>query len=233
MLEIVRVDYHNPSHRNALLTLLNHYACDPMGGGEPLPAQTQATLLDEMAKRPQVFSFLAYLNDQPVGLVNCVEGFSTFAAKPLINVHDIAVLDGYRGQGIAQKLLAAVEAEAVQRGCCKLTLEVLQGNEPGQLAYRKYGFEPYQLDASMGKAEFWQKVLPSKQLDTLGLRCPEPVMMVRVAIRNMAPGDMLEVIADDPATTRDIPSFCRFMDHELVAAETATTPYRYVIRKGS
>ena len=73
----------------------------------------------------------------------------------------------------------------------------------------------------------------TSQLDTLGLRCPEPVMMLRVTMRKLNPGDMLEVIADDPATTRDIPSFCRFMDHELVSAQTAELPYRYIIRKGS
>lgn len=70
-----------------------------------------------------------------------------------------------------------------------------------------------------------------QSLDTLGLKCPEPVMLVRAQIRRMAIGQILEVIADDPATTRDIPSFCRFMDHELVLAETATMPYRYYIRK--
>lgn len=72
----------------------------------------------------------------------------------------------------------------------------------------------------------------TSQLDTLGLRCPEPVMMLRVAMRKLNPGDTLEVIADDPATTRDIPSFCRFMDHELLSAETESQPYRYLIRKG-
>lgn len=70
-------------------------------------------------------------------------------------------------------------------------------------------------------------------LDTMGLRCPEPVMMIRVAVRKLAAGECLEVIADDPATTRDIPAFCRFMDHQLVLAETTAAPYRYVIRKGS
>lgn len=72
----------------------------------------------------------------------------------------------------------------------------------------------------------------TQTLDTLGLRCPEPVMLIRAAIRKLESGALLEVIADDPATTRDIPSFCRFMDHELVLAETTATPYRYVIRKG-
>lgn len=64
-------------------------------------------------------------------------------------------------------------------------------------------------------------------LDTLGLRCPEPVMLTRKTIRNMAEGEVLLIVADDPATTRDIPSFCEFMDHQLLNSETENTPYRY------
>jgi tRNA 2-thiouridine synthesizing protein A len=70
------------------------------------------------------------------------------------------------------------------------------------------------------------------KLDALGLRCPEPVMMVRKTVRQMAPGETLLIIADDPATTRDIPSFCEFMDHTLIASETTQTPYHYLIKKG-
>ena len=69
-------------------------------------------------------------------------------------------------------------------------------------------------------------------LDTLGLRCPEPVMMVRLQLRKMQVGETLLIIADDPATTRDIPAFCRFLDHELVNSTTAAPPYRYLLRKG-
>ncbi|MCS3432785.1 sulfurtransferase TusA [Klebsiella sp. BIGb0407] len=72
---------------------------------------------------------------------------------------------------------------------------------------------------------------PDHNLDTTGLRCPEPVMMVRKTVRKMAPGETLLVIADDPATTRDIPGFCRFMEHELVASEAVSKPYRYLLRK--
>ncbi|QBG36289.1 sulfurtransferase TusA [Litorilituus sediminis] len=68
-------------------------------------------------------------------------------------------------------------------------------------------------------------------LDAIGLRCPEPVMMVRKQIRNIASGETLLVQCDDPSTTRDIPSFCRFMEHELVAQQTAELPYLYVIKK--
>lgn len=69
-------------------------------------------------------------------------------------------------------------------------------------------------------------------LEAEGLRCPEPVMMVRKTIRNMQDGDILLIKADDPSTTRDIPSFCRFMDHQLIEAQTDAVPYLYVIRKG-
>lgn len=71
----------------------------------------------------------------------------------------------------------------------------------------------------------------NQTLDAQGLRCPEPVMMVRKTVRNMTVGDTLLIIADDPATTRDIPGFCRFMEHDLLAQHTESLPYRYLIRK--
>ncbi|MBY6199377.1 sulfurtransferase TusA [Vibrio hangzhouensis] len=74
--------------------------------------------------------------------------------------------------------------------------------------------------------------LATQTLEAEGLRCPEPVMMVRKTIRKMEDGEVLLVKADDPSTTRDIPSFCRFMDHQLVGAQTDTIPYLYLIKKG-
>ncbi|MDX1706472.1 GNAT family N-acetyltransferase [Pseudidiomarina sp.] len=159
MLEITLADYHNPRHRQAVVAMLDDYSRDPMGGGTALPEATRQNLVDEMAKREHVFSLLAFVDDEAVGLANCVEGFSTFAAKPVMNIHDIAVTKAFRGQGIAKRLLEEVATLAQFRGCCKLTLEVLQGNEPAKIAYEKFGFAPYQLDEAMGKAEFWQKSL--------------------------------------------------------------------------
>ncbi len=74
--------------------------------------------------------------------------------------------------------------------------------------------------------------LATTTLEAEGLRCPEPVMMVRKTIRNMNNGEVLLVKADDPATKRDIPSFCRFMDHQLIGSETDSLPYQYLIKKG-
>lgn len=156
MIEIKAVDYSNSTQANELISLLDAYAQDPMGGGEALPEASKATLIAEMAKRDGVYSFIAYKDDQAVGLVNCVEGFSTFAAKPLCNIHDIAVLDGHRGEGIAQALMQRVCEAASERGCCKVTLEVLAGNTRARDAYAHFGFKPYQLDPTLGSAEFWE-----------------------------------------------------------------------------
>jgi tRNA 2-thiouridine synthesizing protein A len=70
------------------------------------------------------------------------------------------------------------------------------------------------------------------QLDALGLRCPEPVMMIRLQIRKMEEGETLAITADDHSTTRDVPSFCRFLKHTLVASDTDAVPYRYLVKKG-
>jgi ribosomal protein S18 acetylase RimI-like enzyme len=157
--ELVRVDYHNPRHGADLVHLLNHYASATEGGNQPLPAEVMAKLPATLATIPHAFSVLCYVEDVAAGLVNCFEGFSTFTCKPLVNIHDVVVVERFRGQGIARLLLEAVEKIARERGCCKITLEVLEGNTAAQKAYLKFGFDGYELDPVMGKALFWQKVL--------------------------------------------------------------------------
>jgi len=133
-----------------------------MGGGEPLSEFVRTHLVSALAARPQAFSVLAFggADDaHPVGLVNCMEGFSTFACRPLVNVHDVAVLPGHRGQRVAEKMLALVEEIARERDACKLTLEVLQGNTGAIRLYNRVGFANYQLDPAMGQAQFLQKWL--------------------------------------------------------------------------
>ena len=158
-LQVQRVDYLNENDAKALVFLLDAYAQDPMGGGEALQSEATARLCADMARIPGAVSFIAWLDDQPIGLINCFEGYSTFKAKPLLNVHDIAVLDGHRGQGVGQALLQAAEAHALSRGCCKLTLEVLSGNAPAMQSYKRFGFEQYELDPAAGQAQFMQKWL--------------------------------------------------------------------------
>ena len=158
-LTVLPVDYHNVEHRHALVMLLDAYARDPMGGGEGLAEDVKARLCDDLAARPDAASFIAWLDGQPVGLVNCIEGYSTFKARPLMNIHDIAVLPGHRGQGVGQSLLQAAQDHARARGCCKLTLEVLTGNLVALRSYERFGFAPYALDPAAGQASFMQKWL--------------------------------------------------------------------------
>ena len=158
-LRIVRVDYADPRHAAALVDLLDAYARDPAGGGQPLSEFARTHLPTQLAARDTAFSVLAYDGDQAVGLVNCIEGFSTFACRPLVNIHDVVVLASHRGQGVGRLMLEQVAVLARERGACKLTLEVLTGNRPALALYERIGFKPYQLDAAMGHAQFLQRWL--------------------------------------------------------------------------
>ena len=157
MTNIQIADFNNPAHASAVVYLLNEYAKDPMGGGEELSDFAKTNLVNEMAKRSGVYAILAFVNGNSAGLANCIEGFSTFACKPLLNIHDMVVLAEYRGQGISSQLLKKAEELATSLGCCKLTLEVLEGNKTAQAAYVANGFVGYQLVSEMGQAMFWQK----------------------------------------------------------------------------
>ncbi|MBO9652036.1 MAG: GNAT family N-acetyltransferase [Variovorax sp.] len=159
VVDVRLVDYRNPVHARDLVGLLDAYARDPAGGGTPLAPQVLAALPAALAARPQAFSVLAYDGELAVGLINCIEGFSTFACKPLVNVHDVVVLASHRGQRVAQRMLARVEHEARARRACKLTLEVLSGNKSALRAYEREGFANYQLDPAFGTAMFLQKKL--------------------------------------------------------------------------
>ncbi len=158
-LNICRADYSNPVHARAVVHLLDAYAQDPAGGGKPLSDFAKSNLISALVARPQAFSVLAFDGDKAVGLVNCIEGFSTFACKPLVNIHDVAVLPGYRGRRIGEKMLTLVDEISRERGACKLTLEVLQGNHGAIKLYERVGFAGYQLDPAMGQAQFFQKWL--------------------------------------------------------------------------
>ena len=158
-IETVVADYRDAAQAAALVDLLDAYARDPAGGGTPLDPAVCEGLPAALAARPQAFSVLAFDGDKPVGLINCIEGFSTFACKPLVNVHDVVVLPSHRGQRVAQRMFAQVEQEARKRGACKLTLEVLSGNAPALRSYEREGFIGYQLDPAFGHAVFLQKKL--------------------------------------------------------------------------
>ena len=177
--QVKPANYHSAEDSKALVFLLNAYALDPMGGGQALSLEASSHLCADLAQISGAVSFIAWqlpasaaepasgaaaqtstsLALEPIGLINCFEGYSTFKAKPLLNVHDIAVLPAFRGQGVGQALLQAAQDHAHARGCCKLSLEVLSGNHPALQSYRRFGFAQYELDPNAGQAQFMQKWL--------------------------------------------------------------------------
>ncbi len=157
--ELTIADYQNLQHCNDLIYLLNSYAQDPMGGAAPLSDYSVQNLCAKLAARNDVFTILCYVDGKPAGICNFVEGFSTFKAKPLLNIHDMGVVAEYRGLGLSHKMMDLVEKIAGERDCCKITLEVLEGNQVAKNSYLKFGFTSYELDPKMGSALFWEKVL--------------------------------------------------------------------------
>ena len=79
---LIQADYYNAQHGKDIVMLLNAYALDPMGGGEALSDHVQQNLVATLAKRNDFLTLLCYVDGKPAGILNCVEGFSTFKCKP-------------------------------------------------------------------------------------------------------------------------------------------------------
>jgi len=159
LITITKADLHNPAQGAAIIEMLDVYASDIMGGGKGISDFVRANLIEQLRKRPTVHVFLAFDGEQPAGFANCIEGFSSFACKPLLNIHDFAVAPQYRGRGIGKQLMQAVENCGRNLGCCKITLEVLEGNAVAMSLYRASGFVGYELNPATGKAVFMQRLL--------------------------------------------------------------------------
>ncbi len=159
MIEIVESNYTADGHEEFIAELLDEYAANITGGGIGLPEYAKANVVKELEKRGNIHTVMAFVDGKPAGLVISIEGFSTFACKPLLNIHDVIVSPRYRERGIAKMMLGKVEEIALRSGCCKLTLEVLEGNAAARNLYESAGFKPYQLDPEMGRALFLEKKL--------------------------------------------------------------------------
>ena len=134
-------DLQNEADAAAMVLLLNTYAADPRGGSQPLPDTVRARLVSGLRAHPMARVWLAFDGTHAVGVCVSFIGYSTFQARPLLNIHDLAVLPGQRGRGTGRALLTAVEAAAAREGCCKLTLEVQDDNTPARQLYQNYGFQ--------------------------------------------------------------------------------------------
>ncbi len=157
-------NYRCRTHRVAILRLLSEYAADPAIDGPGLSFAVRQRVVDELAAREHAVSILAFAerpdgSSTAVGLINGFESFSTFAAMPVLNVHDVMVTSGCRGQGVGRRLLDAATELARQRGCCKVTLEVYRGNNAASALYRSCDFRDPAGNRDLGETIFLNKIL--------------------------------------------------------------------------
>lgn len=139
-LQIREADLADAADAAAVITVLDSYASDPRGGGTPLTGQVRTQLAPALQAHPTTIVLLAFDGARAVGVLVGFWGLSTFVARPLLNIHDLAVVPGLRGKGVGRALLTAAEARARARGCCKLTLEVQDDNTPARTLYDRFGF---------------------------------------------------------------------------------------------
>ncbi|MBC2709600.1 MAG: GNAT family N-acetyltransferase [Desulfosarcina sp.] len=157
--EILEADLKRKDHQKAVVELIDAYAMDPMGNGGPLPVEVKTALIPGLMNHPTTLIFLAFSDGEAIGIAACFIGFSTFAARPLVNVHDLAVLPAHRGNGAGRLLLAGVEQKARELGCCKVTLEVLENNRRARTIYEAAGFSQAHYQAEAGGALLYAKPL--------------------------------------------------------------------------
>ncbi|HYP89896.1 MAG TPA: GNAT family N-acetyltransferase [Polyangiaceae bacterium] len=161
-IEIREANLHDPADAAGFLLVLDSYARGIMGGSEPLSPDVRQRLVPALREQPGALVLLARSGEQVVGIASCFFGFSTFAARPLLNVHDLAVLPEFQGRGIGRALLAAAEERARLRGCAKLTLEVLEENGRALGLYRERGFRDFELGGVARRTLFLTKALPPR-----------------------------------------------------------------------
>jgi len=158
-IDIKIADLNNERQAADFLEVLSSYAVDEMGGNEPLSQYVEDNLVDKLKAMPSSLVILAYVNDEVAGMANCLRSFSSFKAKQVMNIHDFAIKTQFRGRGLSKLLLDKVEEIANSEDCCKITLEVLEGNTRAKHVYQKFGFNGYELNPALGKAEYWEKPL--------------------------------------------------------------------------
>ena len=147
-----RADLRDPADLRDYLAMLGAYARDSMGAGGPLATDVTERLACELPTHPTLHALLAVHAGGAVGFATCFVGYSTFRARPLLNIHDIAVLTEWRGRGIGTALLETTENLARSLGCCAVTLEVRSDNPGAQTLYRRHGVAPATCSQFMEKA---------------------------------------------------------------------------------
>jgi GNAT superfamily N-acetyltransferase len=160
-IKIREANLDNPQHQQAVKHLLNNYAENLPGFTRKLGGDVMNRLIPGLKSFPTTLILLAEIDEIFAGMLVSFQGFSTFYAERLINIHDIMVLPEFRNRGIGTALLEDIEKIARREGFCKLTLEVQEHNTAAARLYRRFGFEKSVLDKNQGKTFFFSKAIKS------------------------------------------------------------------------
>jgi ribosomal protein S18 acetylase RimI-like enzyme len=152
-IEVIVGDIRNKEHQQAMLSQLDLYMQDPMGGQGKLSEKLASEVLSGLLVQPNFIFFLAKCNDEYAGVANCFINYSTFKAKQLINIHDFSVSPHYRRKGIGEALMNKIFNYSKENCFAKVTLEVRNDNLNAQNLYKKMGF-----NECRPTMYFWEKV---------------------------------------------------------------------------
>lgn len=142
MCDLLACDLSDVMHQEALIMLMDSYMRDPMGGGAPMVNGLGDKIVSGLMEIPTFRGFFFVENGGFVGYASCFKNFSTFAAKPLLNIHDFVLLPSSRGKGYGQKFINMICDYAKADGCCRVSLEVREDNSVAMKTYIATGFKP-------------------------------------------------------------------------------------------
>lgn len=153
-LSIIQVNLKNPDHCGQVIKLLNDYMLDPMGNNAPMDEDLAPKIIAGLKTYPGYLGFFVLANEQYAGLANCNHNFSTFKAKPLLNIHDFIISPEFRTIGAGHFLMRGIINYAFRNGFCRVNLEVREDNHAAKSLYQKMGFSECE-----PKMLFWERKL--------------------------------------------------------------------------
>jgi ribosomal protein S18 acetylase RimI-like enzyme len=153
-IEFIVCNLKNTEHQQAFIQLMNIYRNDPMGGVGSMSDELALKLINDLKNHPTFMGFLVKSGEEYIAMANCFTGYSTFKAKPLLNIHDFVVSPAWRGQKVGEFLLNHIASFLREKGYCRINLEVRHDNPGAMNLYKRVGFK--ECNPPM---YFWEKYL--------------------------------------------------------------------------
>ena len=153
-ISFLEVDIDDNEHTKQIIRLLDAYMRDEMGNNSPMPEEMAPKIIEGLKNHSAYLGFFATAGGEFIALANCNKNFSTFKAKPIINIHDFFVHPDFRGKGAGKFLLNSIAKYGQENGFCRINLEVRNDNIKAQKLYENIGYR--ECEPPMF---FWEKML--------------------------------------------------------------------------